>query len=547
MKMKQLRFLKLIVSIVLPVILLMSCPGSSGTDKTKDTTQLSVQLDLSCSASSTSEILCSWSVSGDTNDVAGYFIYSPSVQIGTSGTTSYNHDALTAGRQYCYTIKAHDASGVLSAASGEACATTASVAVPDSLVGKWGFVRIRHMSDGQWTSSVGEITYNNDGTGSLSARHKKSDSGAIETEDENFTYTAVANADSSITITGNFPDGIKIHRHVISDTGEIMFREGTDSDRQSLRVFLKLDPDTAYTNLFLANEYYGMEYRYDNEGYHAESSIIRFDGSGEAAGTVSANSNGVISTRSYSYTYEVSPDGTVRHGNLEGYVSASGMLSVSANIAETGDYSVRVNLKQGDRLYSTGDLEGTWLFMGFGEHDISDLIYRSEFGSMTCDALGDCNFSIQIMRSDSSFSNVTATASLAVAVDGSFGGSLSAGAPSYAGAIGNDGNTIIINMSTDFNDANTDDRAIAIAVKCGSCSNLLHLTRLTTSSRNDTHAFWSPDGTQIAFESDDDVWVMDADGSNQTQLTTDDSRDTHPYWSPGGTQIAFQSDRAGTY
>lgn len=59
---------------------------------------------------------------------------------------------------------------------------------------------------------------------------------------------------------------------------------------------------------------------------------------------------------------------------------------------------------------------------------------------------------------------------------------------------------------------------------------------------------WSPDGMQIAFTRYDSVgsriYVMDADGSNLMQLT--DSADSHePRWSPDGASIAFLTDRDG--
>ena len=65
---------------------------------------------------------------------------------------------------------------------------------------------------------------------------------------------------------------------------------------------------------------------------------------------------------------------------------------------------------------------------------------------------------------------------------------------------------------------------------------------------------WSPDGTRLAFEStrDDpqggsDVYVMNADGSEQTRLTFDgdfQNESAAPAWSPDGTRIAFHSNRA---
>jgi TolB protein len=56
---------------------------------------------------------------------------------------------------------------------------------------------------------------------------------------------------------------------------------------------------------------------------------------------------------------------------------------------------------------------------------------------------------------------------------------------------------------------------------------------------------WSPDGTSIVFTSDRDdgnpeIYVMDADGSDQARLTnTPDFAESYPRWSPDGGQIAF--------
>jgi hypothetical protein len=58
---------------------------------------------------------------------------------------------------------------------------------------------------------------------------------------------------------------------------------------------------------------------------------------------------------------------------------------------------------------------------------------------------------------------------------------------------------------------------------------------------------WSPDGTKIAFMSyrdgQDDIYVMNADGTGQSKLTNDTGVNFDPDWSPDGTKIAFGSYR----
>jgi Tol biopolymer transport system component len=74
-------------------------------------------------------------------------------------------------------------------------------------------------------------------------------------------------------------------------------------------------------------------------------------------------------------------------------------------------------------------------------------------------------------------------------------------------------------------------------------------TELTFSSAFDGDPAWSPDGRSIAFEStrggNSDVFVIDVNGVKETQLTTTPGFDGDPAWSPDGSKIVFTSVRDG--
>ena len=77
------------------------------------------------------------------------------------------------------------------------------------------------------------------------------------------------------------------------------------------------------------------------------------------------------------------------------------------------------------------------------------------------------------------------------------------------------------------------------------------MRRLTDDPAGDLWPTWSPDGSKIAFVSDRDgnaaIYVMNADGSDQTNLTDTPALDIDPAWSPDGSRIAFVSYRDGNY
>lgn len=73
------------------------------------------------------------------------------------------------------------------------------------------------------------------------------------------------------------------------------------------------------------------------------------------------------------------------------------------------------------------------------------------------------------------------------------------------------------------------------------------ITKLLSDGVN-TYPVWSPDGKMMAFrrmlgETNSEVFVSDADGSNARNITNNPAFDGWPAWSPDGSMIAFASNR----
>jgi TolB protein len=72
------------------------------------------------------------------------------------------------------------------------------------------------------------------------------------------------------------------------------------------------------------------------------------------------------------------------------------------------------------------------------------------------------------------------------------------------------------------------------------------LIQLTSGNYANVGGVWSPDGTQIAFESwrgtSHDLYVMNADGSGERQLTSSPQPERSATWSPDGQRICFRRE-----
>lgn len=59
---------------------------------------------------------------------------------------------------------------------------------------------------------------------------------------------------------------------------------------------------------------------------------------------------------------------------------------------------------------------------------------------------------------------------------------------------------------------------------------------------------WSHDGSQITYEGEGDIFIINADGSGEpVNLTNDEVQDVNPTWSPDGRKIAWSSGSDGNW
>jgi dipeptidyl aminopeptidase/acylaminoacyl peptidase len=74
------------------------------------------------------------------------------------------------------------------------------------------------------------------------------------------------------------------------------------------------------------------------------------------------------------------------------------------------------------------------------------------------------------------------------------------------------------------------------------------LTPLVSSDGNDSHATWSPDGRQLALQTDRDgdweIYTVEVETGRQTNITQNAASDMYPNWTPDGDVVHF-STRSG--
>ncbi len=69
--------------------------------------------------------------------------------------------------------------------------------------------------------------------------------------------------------------------------------------------------------------------------------------------------------------------------------------------------------------------------------------------------------------------------------------------------------------------------------------------QLTASDKPVSDPQWSPDGRRLAFVREDEIWIVDGDGSRLIRVVGKPGGGTTPRWSPDGRRLAFLSRRRG--
>jgi endoglucanase len=133
--------------------------GGSGGDTQPPTAPTA----LTVTGTTSNGVSLSWTAATDNVGVAGYDVYRGGTQVGSTTTTAFTDTGLTPGTAYSYTVKARDAAGNVSPASGAVTATTTASAGGGGCSAAW------HI-DTQWNGGFNvTVTVTDTGTAATHA------------------------------------------------------------------------------------------------------------------------------------------------------------------------------------------------------------------------------------------------------------------------------------------------------------------------------------------------------------------------------------------
>jgi len=346
----------------------------------------------------------------------------------------------------------------------------------NKIVGTWAHVALERLNDGTWGSILEKVVFKNDGTGAEINRMVNYGGVVNSFNRIDFTYSTNPNQDGSKNLTMVYPDRTLTHKIIMSDNGSMVIIDRTsDASSKRMDVAIRVDISKSYTNADFFGDYYGTTYNYYSGnildfGYHNSwAGIVSSDGIGNYFGTGTWNNDGVIITQNDTLTYSVNTGGSIVTGNgsFEGYLGANNLF-ITSRPTVNNHWKISFGMKKGDRTYSTADLSGTWALTGFGDNKGTS--YGDMVGIMTCDSVGNCTGTLKSQKDGDIINEPIDFQDISVDPFGSFGVLPNTIAPSYSAAIGNNGNTLLMNMS--FGQSALYDREILIGVRCTGCTNL---------------------------------------------------------------------------
>jgi len=348
----------------------------------------------------------------------------------------------------------------------------------NKIVGTWAYARLIHETGGVWGSSLGKMTFNADGSG-VDVFTSNVDGNVVNLS-QGFGYTKTKNNNGSYTLSRVYADKTITDSIVFSDNDRIVISDVTAfTPLQFITAGIRMDAAKTYTNADLFGDYYGMAYEHNKDLsvcgapglFNSGSSTMNFDGIDTFSVLRMINSSGFIYTDSVVSPYNVAADGSFVYvsGNLKGYIGAgaSGLFINSSTVNNCWRFGF--SMARGDRVYSTADLAGTWALAGFGDSNEGGSV-GSAFGTMTCNANGNCEANLKNRKDGNIIPEQLNLIDITVDPDGSFGYFENTIAPSYSAVIGNNGNTIMMNMS--FGQSDLYEREVLVGVRCSGCSNL---------------------------------------------------------------------------
>ncbi|MCX7634524.1 MAG: BACON domain-containing protein, partial [Syntrophales bacterium] len=344
------------------------------------------------------------------------------------------------------------------------------------VVGVWGAAWLQYENSPKiWYTEATRATFFPYGTGVLQGIKNDgiNDPGQrIKPFQTAFTYTVGTNPDGSskLTVYGNgIEEGAQEFRAVIEPNGTMGIIDGTyDPAWETLRLLVNINPNKTYSNADVAGEYYylGFERNVDNAGdppnngngtYMVISGVATFNATnGTFSDYWTANSvkldgsNYIWTGNDANIPYSVGATGNIWIGaanKFAGAVAGNGLFFGGAGSFQGNNWWSYVFLKKGDRSYTTADLAGKWALVSFGQDNQSPSSpsLLAQIGTLTCNTAGACSYKLRERSSDGTVRINTGNVNLTVNNDGSFGASLGTGFPNYAGAMGNDGNTLVFN------------------------------------------------------------------------------------------------------